>query len=260
MNYYVTNTRHLPFDNCVPAAIDHAKTCWPNEACGAVIDGVFIPFENRAADPGQTFLIQDGAFDEAYRQGRVQCVIHSHNDYPHASQEDQQQQQALDVPFGIINMRNKSVMHVVFWGRDLPREPLVGRQFFFGVWDCFAVVRDFIRERFRVVAPDPPREFGFWFREERIFEQFMGPGQLPFRQVDLRDLRPDDILFYGRNGTRNINHCAVMRDNGLALHHFQNQISREFPAVYEREYLYMAMRFDPAIRIDQCPEWEVAYD
>ncbi len=257
---YITNSYDIFTQGIVDAAIEHAKEMFPLESCGAVIDNQYIRFKNCAQKPEEHFLINDPAFSLAHLSGKVKAVIHSHNDCPRASKEDQRQQQALDVPFGIINLRNRSVLHVVFFGDSLPKEPLEGRTFFYGVWDCYDLVREFIRQRFNLVAPNPPRNFAFWKRAESVFEQFIKDGILPFKRVELEDVRPDDILFYTIHGTKYINHCGVMRENGLVLHHLYNQISKTYPAENHWEYRHSAYRYDPVgfAWKDNAEEWRMS--
>lgn len=260
---YITNTHHLFKPQAIEDACNHALEQFPNESCGAVINDEYVPFPNMAQDPEKQFLIKDKAFDAAYATGQVQAVIHSHNNYDMASKEDQARQIALNVPFGVINLVNRSVTHVVFWGDSLPREPFEGRTFFYGVWDCYSLVRDFILEKFHVAAPNPARDFGFWLRTESVFEQYIQKGLLPFRQVDLPEVQPDDILFYNIHATRFINHCGIMRENGLVLHHLYNYVSKTFPASTHAQDLRMAFRFDPdlmATSIDRMELWEEQYD
>ncbi|HCY86587.1 MAG TPA: hypothetical protein DHV36_15745 [Desulfobacteraceae bacterium] len=251
----MTNRNIIFDDSAIQDAVAHARMCYPFEACGAVINDRFVPFENQARDRENNFLINDRSFDQAYRAGQVQAVIHSHNDHPHASQADQEQQQAMDIPFGIINLRNNSVLNVVFWGDGIPREPLCGRQFFYGVWDCFSLVRDFIRERWGLITPNPTREYGWWHKGVKVFEPFL-EGGLPFKPVPLDKIQPDDILFYGLYGSPILNHCGVLMESGLILHHFESHLSRELPPAYQRQYLYRAYRLDVGVDVSTMPGWE----
>lgn len=249
---YITNKIKTFDKRNINAAINHAREEWPNESCGAIINGHYVRFRNDAIDKENNFLIRDNIFDKAYLDGKVECVIHSHNNYPRASKEDQQQQKELDIPFGIINLKNKSVTHVVFWGDSLPIEPLEGRPFFYGVWDCIRLVRDWVYINTGYRTPNPSHEWAFWMKGKSYFEEHIEGDTMPYYFIDLDKIQPGDILLYNLLGTKYINHCGIyLNNNGEVLHHFANQLSGRYPITYERKYLIKAMRHDP--------EWE-GYD
>lgn len=233
------------FKEQLPDAIAHAKSEFPNESCGAIIEGKYVPFENRADDKSDTFLINDVDFNQAYMDGKVECVIHSHNDYPHASVADQIQQRAMDIPFGIINLKNRSVIQTVFWGDSLPIQSLEGRPFFFGVYDCYALVRDWIRINLGYTPPNPEREWCFWLDNISMYEDFINNRKVPFDFIPIKDAKYGDVLLYRIYGTKFLNHCGVISKNGLVLHHFVNELSGYKPVSYFREYCNAAMRFNP---------------
>jgi len=243
---YITNRNEIFPQDVVDEAIKHTREDWENESCGAVIDGEYVRFQNEADDKSNTFLIQDTDFTNAYIDGKVEAVIHSHNNYPMASQEDQQQQVALDVPFGIINFKNGSVTHVVFWGDSLPMEPLEGREFFYGAWDCYGLVRDWLRINTGMLPPSPAREFPFWHKGISMFENFIEDGTMPFYYVDEHDIQPGDILLYNIYNTKYVNHCGVYLNNdGETLHHLYNKLSGRYPIMHNRQYLMKVMRHNP---------------
>jgi proteasome lid subunit RPN8/RPN11 len=233
------------FEDQLPDAIQHAKDEFPNESCGAIIDGVYKPFENKSPSPKDSFLIDNNKFNRYYIDGRVDCIIHSHNNYNKASVEDQQQQQEMEIPFGIINLVNKSVKDVVFWGDTLPIQDLHHRDFFWGAYDCFALVRDDMRLKFNINPPNPIREYGFWLKGVSMFEKYIEEGKFPCDYIDLRDIKEGDYLLYNIHGTRYINHVAIMGANNRVLHHFENQVSSYKPVMYYREFMNKAVRFNP---------------
>ncbi len=236
----IINQHRFFLESCIQDAVTHALDMFPLESCGAIIDDEYAVFENTAQDPENSFLINDAMFDRAYADGRVQAVIHSHNNVPYASKADQEQQLAMGVPFGIINLVNKSAVHFVMWGDSLPVEPLEKRSFFYGVWDCFSLVRDYMRINHNIAFKNISREHGFWLRGESMFEVFM--DRFDVDPVPLNRIRPNDVLLYNLNGTKHLNHCGVMQENGLILHHFENHISRAVPVSFSQQFLRSAVR------------------
>lgn len=246
---YITNRNEIFDQSIINDAIEHAKEDWPNEACGAIINDKYERFENKAHLRGEnksdSFLIKDNDFNLAYINNEVQCVIHSHNDYNKASKQDQIQQTEMEIPFGIINLKNKSVIHVVFWGDNIRIEPLKGRQFFYGVWDCLGIVRDYYRLNYNIISPNPARDFAFWFKGVSMFEEYTKENMMPFNYVEVDNAQPGDVLFYNIHGTKYVNHCAIYLKQDLVLHHLDHEISKTYPMTYYRQFLMKVMRFNP---------------
>lgn len=240
----ILNTHEIFKAQVINDAILHARETFPLECCGAVIGGEYVRFGNASSDPANEFIIDDATFDAAYTSGAVEAVIHSHNDCGHASYADMEQQQVVDVPYGIINMRGGAPLQVVFFGDGIPTEPLIGRPWFFGVWDCWTLVRDYFAHEFGRTGPNPPKEYGFWERGESVFEKYIESA--PIRKISISSVKPGDLLFYRLSSTtKHYDHCGVMQDKSLVLHHFLNRQSARYPVSFQRQALRAAYRFDP---------------
>jgi len=245
---YLTNKKQYFSQSAIHDAIKYVQSKWPEESGGIIVEEEFVPIENSATDLINNYEINNADFDRLYRDGDIQCVIHSHETGSHfalASFEDQQRQIELDIPCGIVSMKNKSVTHVIFWGDQLPLEPVLKRQFFYGIWDCYGLCRDYIRQNMRFTPPNKPREFVFWHTKI----DFMGTtmDSMPFIKIPLEEVQPNDFILYNIKGTTNVNHCAVNLENGV-LHHFFGQISRILPRSSHKIYARYAVRHNP--------EWE----
>lgn len=244
---YNPNTYTANLDKrCVNAAINHAKKEFPKEACGAIIDKHYVKFDNEHDDPENAFEIKDDKFFKAYINEEVECLVHSHNDFNQASLLDQEQQRELDLPSLIINLRQRSLMDCIVFGNTLPIAPLIGRPFFYGAFDCIALVYDYIRLNLNLSIPNPPREWAFWAKGVSMFEKHLTEQTIPFYEVPIKAMKAGDILLYTINGSKYINHIAVlMNDKGEVLHHIYNTVSGSYPINFNRKYLRKIMRFDP---------------
>jgi proteasome lid subunit RPN8/RPN11 len=227
----------------VDAAVAHAKEQFPLESCGAIIAGAYVPFVNASENPENSFAITDPLWFELYMDGSIDCLVHSHNDYNMASLLDQQQQRELDLPSLIINLRQRSLMDCIVFGETVPA-PLEGRPFFYGAFDCISLVGDYLVSVDRNPLPNPPHEWEFWARGERVFEDIIeSDASLNLKEVPAKDFRDGDILLYNMFGTRYINHIAVVcGNNGEVLHHMYRHISGRYPINYCRQYLIKVMR------------------
>jgi proteasome lid subunit RPN8/RPN11 len=231
---------------CVNAAINHAVDEFPNESCGAIINNHYIRFKNEAEDPLKEFIFDDDTWHVAYINGEVECLVHSHNDFNQASLPDQLQQRELCVPSMIINLRHKSLMDCIVFGDELPIAPLDGRPFFYGAFDCIALIYDYLRLNLNISIPSPPREWAFWMKGVSMFEEHLSTSKIPFYEIEFDEMRKDDVLLYNINGTKYINHIGILKtDRGEVYHHIYNTISGTYPINFNRKYLRKAMRFDP---------------
>ena len=227
----------------VDAAIVHAKEQFPRESCGAIIQGDYVPFANVSDKPENSFEIKDEQWFEQYIGGNIDCIVHSHNDFNTASVLDQQQQRELDLPSLIINLRNRSLMDCIVFGEETPA-PLEGRPFFYGAFDCISLVSDYLVSVGRKALPNPPHEWEFWAKGERVFEEIIESDKsLNLKEVPTKDFMDGDILLYNMFGTSHINHIGgVTGGNGEVLHHFYRNISGRYPINYGRQYLVKVMR------------------
>jgi proteasome lid subunit RPN8/RPN11 len=238
-NIYIANFKQQPIDD----AIKHAYEEFPRESCGAIIDGSYVKFKNMSDNPLEAFEIQDEDFFLAYMNGSVDCIVHSHNDFNQASLVDQVQQRELDIPSLIINLRNRSLMDCIVFGSNHDAN-LIGRPFFYGAFDCISMVDDYIFDIFNVHIPHPPHEWAFWMKNKSFFEPAMDET-IPFEEVPLTEIKKNDILLYNIDGTKYINHIAVMMsDTYEVYHHMFGTTSGSYPITFVRKYLRTVMRFN----------------
>ena len=231
-------------DIAVYDAVEHAKSEFPNECCGAIIEGDYVPFKNESENPDNAFVISDPVWYDAYIEAKIDCLVHSHNDWDKASLVDQEQQQELMIPSLIINLRNRSLLDCIVFGTKTPA-PLEGRPFFYGAFDCLALVGDYVFQETGFRLPNPPHEWEFWAKAENPIEQMIhSNNEIPFVEIDKSvPKKKGDILLYNMFGTRFINHMAVVwNDQGEVLHHLLNNVSGRYPITYGRKYLQKVMR------------------
>lgn len=204
----------------------HALAAFPNEACGLVVDGAYLPCANAAGNPMVDFRIADAVYD-AHRE-RVQAVVHSHtNGVPHPTRADMAGQLATDVPWVLVVCDGEVVSEPIIWGSGTPTPDLVGRSFRHGVTDCYALIRDYFAKTHAVSLPEFPRDDAWWTSGANLYvENFAAAG---FTEMPREAMRDSDVLLMTVRSPVPNHAGIVVRGGALILHHLQNRLSRREP-------------------------------
>lgn len=200
---------------------EYAKAHSPNESCAVLyIDqGVeeILLCKNIAIDKKRNFIIDPLDYEVAESKGQVVAIIHSHMGAPIPSQIDLVSCETTNLPWFIYSVNLDS------WHEFKPsgyKAPLVGRQFHFGVLDCFTLVRDYYKEELGIFLPDFERTNESIFKKESLYEKhFESYG---FKRVE--DLQKNDVILM-QIGYKNPSHAAIYLGDSLMLHHLRNKLS-----------------------------------
>ena len=211
-----------PFGRGIDAAVmAHANGARRREICGIVTscrqaaDGYrYHRLENSAGDQARHFAI-----DPAALAGLPQpvAVVHSHPvGPPWPSAADLRQSQADDVAWGIAVPSGQPHAGLFWFGGDLTAS-LTDRGYRHGVTDCYALVRDWYRDRFGIRLIDRPREWQWWHGDEDIYSAHFAQSGF-VRLPPGAELRIGDVALAAVLGDR-LNHALIHVGDGLVLHH-----------------------------------------
>jgi proteasome lid subunit RPN8/RPN11 len=90
-------------DSLRAAILRHALQCYPEESCGLIVEGVYLPRPNCSATPTEAFNISPVDWAEAEDLGDIAAVVHSHPDgRPFPSGADFDAQAATGLPWVIV--------------------------------------------------------------------------------------------------------------------------------------------------------------
>lgn len=236
-------------------------------------DGSYQPCRNTAPNPENSFMI--GADDVHEHMDNAIAYVHSEcyradevdaKDgilTPGLSASDMEHQWAMDIPLGIVKVLDGVPSEPFWYGDSLPAQPLLGRPFINGIWDCYSAIRDVYRfNGFGVIAPhygDEPiilpdfaRDWEWWGGVDEqgnatpptgdlYMENF---GKAGFRSIDISELREGDV-FLAQIGTDVTSHGGVYLGNGEIYHHLRRRLSRREPAPQWVKLMTEFLRYDP---------------
>lgn len=214
------------------AIIDHARSEYPRESCGVIVGKEYIPCTNIAADDAQ-FEICPIDLVGAEKEGAIKAYVHSHPDGScQPSMPDRVQMSLHDKPWVITNC-----IDVELHKPDGYQAPLIGREYYHGLMDCYTLVKDYYQRELGITLTDYERKDVWWedAKSKPLYlDNFKSEGF-----VEVSDLRKHDIVLCRLGRTEHVNHALVFVGDGklnsedandvvgdsLILHHPYNRQS-----------------------------------
>ncbi len=175
----------------------HALAEYPRECCGLIVAvgrrEIYRPCRNLAQGLEQ-FRMSAEDWADAEDAGRVLAVVHSHPDHTaEPSDADRAACEATGLPWVIVSVRDGAIADVHQFAPSGWTAPLLGRQFFHGVLDCYTLIRDWYSREAGIKLPDFERADDWWNNGQDLYMQ--GFAEAGFERIpDGAPLQPGDVV------------------------------------------------------------------
>ena len=223
---------------------DHFKKEYPREGCGilSVVKGKkkWFPCTNIAEDEDD-FIIDSQEYLKLKRTTDIVAIVHSHPDKSaEPSEVDIKYCNALGIPYHIFSYPD---MELNILEPSSRTTDLYGREYEFGVTDCFEAAKDYLKAVNIFIPSRMPFEDDWWEKGLDYFTEEL-LSEWGFKPLPLTELQENDVLIFNVN-TEVGSHCGVYIGNDCFYHHAVNRLScRESIYPLWHKYLEGAYRYD----------------
>lgn len=201
----------------------HFEAEYPREGCGviAVVKGKkrFFPCKNVAEDDNNFVLCSKDWF-RIKQQADIIAIVHSHPDATNEpSKSDINNCNAIGLPYYIFSYPEME-LNIVQPKKNFT--PLLGREYEFGVRDCFEAMRDWLADEGIDIPPREPFEDDWWEKEDLNY--FSEENIKNWNHVKVEEAQKNDVLIFQVEA--NVpNHCGVYLGKDVFYHHAVNRLS-----------------------------------
>lgn len=200
------------------AIIQHAAEVFPQECCGIIVKGNYLPCRNVAQGLDQ-FEIHHEDLADAEDLGEIEAYVHSHpNASARASELDLIQIELHQKPWVICAYPDVEFQVYAPCGY---KAPLVGRNYHHGWQDCYALIRDYYQRELSLNIPNFERIDRWWEDPAHASLYLDNFRQAGFYEVD--SLQRGDVLICRVGRTEHPNHAVVYLANDAELQSEQTE-------------------------------------
>lgn len=209
------------------AILEHARSHPTQEVCGFIVQSgpraLAWPAANVTRDdPSESFEIAPADYMAADQAGDIVGVYHggmTHTN-PGFSEADLITANELALPMHALSAGGELAVYVpsTYWV-----DP-IGRQWCWGLSDCYEAIRTHYRNERKVYLSDHERDESFVAaNHDAITKHIAGEG---FAAADPNTLTKDDVLLFSTPGATHAHHLGVYLGSNRFFHHPLNMLSR----------------------------------
>ncbi len=175
-------------------------------------------------------------------------LLHSHPCPPSsaaASDSDIAAQLKTGCNWGIVAVTGNErgdVYNIAYpecWGPTIPVQPLIGREYLFGIRDCVSICWDYYQlngapvERYPYVQR--PAEYPEGSEQRNQF--YTLPDKAGLKPVARHKRKPGDLVLMQINDANRHNHCAIFLGENKFLHQMDARLSEEWRILNEEVFI-----------------------
>ena len=227
----------------IDAIKEHFDKEFPREGCGvlAVVKGKkkWFPVKNLSPEP-DNFILDSDEYIKLLSTTDIVGIVHNHiGESSDPIQTDIDYCNELGIPYYIFSYPD---MELTIVEPESNVSELYGREYKFGVKDCFEAVRDYLFKQgleipHRALFEDKWYDKGLDYFTTEMVKKWKG------EPVGLDELQENDVLIFKVQEEVN-NHCGVYIGNDIFYHHAVNRLScRENLYPFWYPYLVGAYRY-----------------
>lgn len=224
---------------------NHVLKQYPNEACAIVVEiegkQNVINCDNTHEDQLNNFKIDANVIADYVINNKLKAVLHSHiarsnhqGDIRTPSGKDIQEHITSGVPWGIVATDGKTVSDLL-WLDDDEIPALEGRSFIHGIFDCWSIVRDYLRLHKGITLKNYPRDPSWW-NHGQVLCNMSAISDAGLVSIKYQELIEGDIVLM-KIGSPVANHWAVVTGNNQILHQLPHRLSASDSLSKWRKYI-----------------------
>jgi proteasome lid subunit RPN8/RPN11 len=224
---------------------EHFEEWYPKEACGVlgVREGKlkWFPCKN-ISEESDNFIFDSREYISISKHCNIVGIVHSHPDSPpDPSPYDIDNCNILNIPYYIFSYPSFELKTLKPENQETLS--LYGRDYKFGVTDCFEAMRDYLNSQgfkipSRALFEDNWWEKGLDYSIEELTEQWN------LKKVKINTLMPNDVIGFSIESSIP-NHCGVYVGEDLFYHHAVNRLScTENLYPFWKKYITGVYRYD----------------
>jgi proteasome lid subunit RPN8/RPN11 len=202
---------------------EHFEKWYPREGCGvlAVVKGKmkWFPCDN-VAEEDNDFVIDSKQYIDIGHKADIVGIVHSHPDAStEPSENDIKYCNTIGIPYYIFSYPEME-LNIIKPKRDI--KSLFGREYEFGINDCFEAMRDYLASQDIVIPSRAAFEDDWW---EKNLDYFTDEIIKDYGYTRVEgNMQKNDVIIFKINATVG-NHCGVYLGDDIFYHHAENRIS-----------------------------------
>lgn len=205
------------------AIAKEARQTAPEECCGLIVNGKLVPCKNASSSPLSQFTISAEDYAKAVELGEVEGLYHSHVEGLRGfSLPDIAACKQSNLPWTVFHLPSGDF----FYADPTGNAPYIGRQWIYGIHDCYGILRDFYGREFGVALDDFKRgEELEW--ENKGWTMFVDNyAKQGFYEIEKPEQKGDFLLM--QIAAPSPNHAGVMSgDSNSFYHHLMGRLSEK---------------------------------